>query len=190
MEGRFLDGATAAELDASAQQAAAGGIDVVLLSAGPLGDPITLAAALSATTTDLLLGVRTSLAEEPHRHPTVLARDMTALDLVSGGRSVLAFAPPFGPELGEAIELCRDMWRNGIAASDGPYYPVAGAINRPRPDEDGGPLLALDLTDRAAVHFHGPFDAELLAPLDLVLVADADHLTVELPEGVVVCVMR
>lgn len=147
MEARFLDETTVDALKIAASRAAAEGMSAVFLTTGPLGDAITLAGALSATTPTIRLGIRTDLSTEPHRHPTVLGRDMTALDLVSGGRALLAFAPPFGDAVAEAIDLCRAMWRQGIAASEGPLYPVAGAINRPRPRQEGGPPIALDLTD-------------------------------------------
>ena len=94
-----------------------------------------------------LLGVCVGLDGAERRHPTVLARDMTSLDLLCNGRSLLCFAPPFGPAHLEAIALCRQMWEAGTAASDGPIYPVPGAVNRPRPAAEHSPRLALDLTD-------------------------------------------
>ena len=42
----------------------------------------------------ILLGVRVDLGTQPHRHPTILAREMTTFDRVSGGRAMLAFTPP------------------------------------------------------------------------------------------------
>ncbi|MGP0032452.1 MAG: hypothetical protein ACLPVF_18370 [Acidimicrobiales bacterium] len=166
MEGRFLDEPSVADLRAATARAAADGMGAVFLTTGPLGDAITLAAALGAGTPALLLGIRTDLTTTPHRHPTVLAREMTALDLVTRGRTVLAFMPPLGDEVAEAIALCREMWRRGIAASDGPRYPVPGAVNRPRPHRDGGPRIALDLTDGS------PADRALVEAADLLLVRD------------------
>ena len=117
-------------------------MSAVFVTTGPLGDAATLAAGLSTTTSTIQLGIRTNLSTEPHRHPTVLAREMTTFDLISGGRSLLAFTPPFSDGVIEAIALCRAMWRDGVAASDGPTYPVAGAINRPQPRRPGGPPIA------------------------------------------------
>ena len=97
---------------------------------------------------DVLLGVRIDLGAEPHRHPTVLAREMTTFDRVSGGRAVLAFTGPFTEATVEAVALCRAMWTDGVAVGTGPHYPVAGAINRPLPERPGGPPIALDLTER------------------------------------------
>jgi alkanesulfonate monooxygenase SsuD/methylene tetrahydromethanopterin reductase-like flavin-dependent oxidoreductase (luciferase family) len=173
VQGRFLREPTVERLVAAATRAAANGIDAVFLTKGPLGDAITLAASLATISPKLLLGIRVNLATEPHPHPTVLARDMTTLDLICGGRSLLAFTPPFADadaDAGaviEAIALCRAMWREGIAASEGPHYPVAGAINRPRPAQPGGPRIALDATNDAAPT---QLTAAILAAADILLV--------------------
>jgi alkanesulfonate monooxygenase SsuD/methylene tetrahydromethanopterin reductase-like flavin-dependent oxidoreductase (luciferase family) len=169
VQGRFLREPTVERLVAAATRAAADGIDAVFLTNGPLGDAITLAASLATISPKLLLGIRVNLAMEPHPHPTVLARDMTTLDLICGGRSLLAFTPPFADAgvVIEAIALCRAMWREGIATSDGPHYPVASAINRPRPAQPGGPRVALDATNDAAPT---QLTAALLAAADILLV--------------------
>jgi alkanesulfonate monooxygenase SsuD/methylene tetrahydromethanopterin reductase-like flavin-dependent oxidoreductase (luciferase family) len=151
VEGRFLQAPDVMALRVAAQQAEAEGADAVFLTDGPLGDAVVLAAGLSAATSRVLLGVRVGPTAEAHRHPTVLAREMTTLDLLCGGRAVLSFSAPFTDAVVEAVALCRAMWTEGIAAGEGPHYPVAGAINRPRPVGPGSPLIALDLTDGAAV---------------------------------------
>jgi len=92
-----------------------------------------------------LLGVRLGLSADG-RHPALIVRDLTSLDLVCGGRSVLCFTPPFDDRLAEAIALCRAMWRDGEAESEGPHFPVEHAVSLPRPAGAGSPLIALDLT--------------------------------------------
>ena len=121
-----------AGLRAEATRAQAQGAAAVFLSDGPLGDPFVVAAGLAPVLSGLLLGARTSLTPEG-RHPAMLAREVTSLDLVCGGRSVLCFVPPFTDALPEAIELCRAMWRPGVVDSDGPSFPVHAAASRPRP---------------------------------------------------------
>ncbi len=79
----------------------------------------------------------------------MLAREITTLDLVSQGRSLLAFRAPFDHATAQAVLLCRGMWREGTAVSDGPHYRVAGAVNRPGPHRSEGPPIALDLTEGA-----------------------------------------
>jgi alkanesulfonate monooxygenase SsuD/methylene tetrahydromethanopterin reductase-like flavin-dependent oxidoreductase (luciferase family) len=177
VEGRFLNETSVDALRAAAQRAQDDGLDAVFLSTGPLGDASTLAAALSALTSDIRLGVRCDLRS----HPTVVAREMTALDHVSRGRALLAFTGPFYGATAEAITLCRDMWRVGSGIGVGPHYQVPGAVNRPGPFTAGGPPIALDTTDGTAVP---PY---LLARCDLVLVAAGSPLPGGLPLGVDVC---
>ncbi len=145
MDARFLQAGDLAGLRAEATRAAAEGAAAVFLREGPLGDPIVLAAGLGPVVPGLLLGARISLTPAG-RHPAMLARDATSLDLVCGGRSVLCFAPPFTDELPEAVALCRALWRAGEVVSEGPSFPVHAAANRPRPLTAGSPLVALDLT--------------------------------------------
>ena len=147
MEGRLLQADDVAGLRAQALQAAGAGTGALFLRAGPLGDPLVLLAGLSASVPRVLLGARLGLTEDG-RHPALLARDVTSLDLVCDGRSVVCFTPPFDDRLAEAVALCRALWRDGRADGGGPYFPVLGAVNRPRP-EGPGPLVALDLTGGA-----------------------------------------
>jgi alkanesulfonate monooxygenase SsuD/methylene tetrahydromethanopterin reductase-like flavin-dependent oxidoreductase (luciferase family) len=189
VEGLFLDAPDIDALFAGAEQARREGVDAVFVTDGPLGDAIVLAAGLvaglatrsAAATPDLLVGVRTSFGPQPHRHPTILAREMTTLDHVTGGRVLLALGGPFTDATFEAIVLCREMWSLGIGVSEGPHFPVVGAINRPLPKRQGGPLLALDLT--------GGWEPDLahLGACDLVLVPARGAPPDALPPGVVVC---
>jgi alkanesulfonate monooxygenase SsuD/methylene tetrahydromethanopterin reductase-like flavin-dependent oxidoreductase (luciferase family) len=146
---RVLQAADVAGLRAEALRAAQEGMEAVLVGEGPLGDPFVLLASLSDAVPGVWLGARVVLDDEG-RHPALLAREITSLDLVCGGRTLLCFAPPFGEGLGEAMGLCRAMWRDGTATSDGPVYPVANAVNRPKPAGQGSPLIALDLTEPGA----------------------------------------
>jgi alkanesulfonate monooxygenase SsuD/methylene tetrahydromethanopterin reductase-like flavin-dependent oxidoreductase (luciferase family) len=162
VEGRFLQAAGVAELRSACQRAVAGGAGAVFVRDGPLGDAVVLAAGLRAGP-DLLLGVCTTLGAGAHRHPTVLAREMTTLDHLCGGRSILVFGPPHDDAAREAVLVCRAMFREGIAVSEGPHYPVPGAVNRPGPPTVESPRLALDLTDGSEA------DPALIELVDLVL---------------------
>jgi alkanesulfonate monooxygenase SsuD/methylene tetrahydromethanopterin reductase-like flavin-dependent oxidoreductase (luciferase family) len=142
---RVLQAETWAALRTEAVEAKERGAEAVLVGAGPLGDPFVLLAGLSDVLSGMTLAARVVLGEDG-RHPTLLAREATSLDLVHGGRTVLCFGPPFGEGLDEAMTICRAMWRDGVATNEGPVYPVAGAVNRPAPAGEGSPLLALDLT--------------------------------------------
>jgi alkanesulfonate monooxygenase SsuD/methylene tetrahydromethanopterin reductase-like flavin-dependent oxidoreductase (luciferase family) len=146
---RFLEAKDVASLRADAVRATEEGITAVMLGPGPLGDPFVLLAGLNDAVPGLTLAARIVLGEDG-RHPTLLAREATSLDLVDGGRTMLCFGPPFGEGLDEAIGICRAMWREGTATSEGPVYPVADALNRPGPAGEGSPLIALDLTGPGA----------------------------------------
>jgi alkanesulfonate monooxygenase SsuD/methylene tetrahydromethanopterin reductase-like flavin-dependent oxidoreductase (luciferase family) len=181
VEGRFLTQQTVEALRAAAGAAEADGMDAVFLADGPLGDAITLAAALGSSTSMLLLGVRIDLAGEAHRHPTLLGREMSTFDLIVGGRALLALVGPFSGATDEAIGICRDMWRQGTATSEGPFYPVPGAVNRPEPFRAGGPPIALDLSDGARP------EQATLELVDLVLVSGLVPPPPDLPAHVSVC---
>jgi Luciferase-like monooxygenase len=181
VEGLFLDEPAVPALRASAARSDAAGVDVVFLADGPLGDAVVLAAALGVWTTRALLGVRVSLGSQPHRHPAVLAREMTTLDIVVGARSVLAFMVPYTDAVSEAIVLCKKMWSDGVAVGMGPLYPVAGAVNRPGPRRPGGPPIALDLTTGVVP------PPSLIDLCDLVLLPGDRPPPVDLPLGVEVC---
>jgi alkanesulfonate monooxygenase SsuD/methylene tetrahydromethanopterin reductase-like flavin-dependent oxidoreductase (luciferase family) len=146
---RFLQARDVAALRAEAVQAMEEGIEAVVMGPGPLGDPFVLLAGLSDAVPGLTLVARIVVGEDG-RHPTLLAREATSLDLVDGGRTVLCLGPPFGAGLDEAIGICRAMWREGTAKSEGPVYPVGDALNRPGPAGEGSPLIALDLTGPGA----------------------------------------
>ena len=150
MDGRFLQANDTAGLRAEASRAEAEGAAAVFLRAGELGDPIVQAAGLAPDVPRLLLGARIGL-DRRERHPAMLAREITSLDLICGGRSVLCFAPPFADSLEEAIAVCRALWRSGEAVCDGPQYPVRAAPNRSRPLDETGPLIALDLSSGEGV---------------------------------------
>lgn len=188
VEGLFLSDPDVHALRACAARAYDDGVDVVFLADGHLGDAIVLAAGLAVGVPELLFGIRQSLGPVPHRHPTILAREMTTLDLVTGGRVMLAFTGPFTKAVvtatSEAVTLCRDMWRKGIGVSEGPRYPAPGAVNRPLPQRPGGPPIALDLTDGSVPH------SALLGACDLVLVPVDASPPDDLPPGVDVCWIR
>ena len=144
VDARFVDGLDAAELRREALRAEADGAAAVLVRPGPLGDPVVLAAGLCSVVRRALLGACVPL-RAGGRHPALVARELTSLDHVCGGRSVLCCSPPFDAALVEALTLCRAMWREGHAANDGPVFPVPGARHRPRPLDANGPTVALDL---------------------------------------------
>ena len=92
-----------------------------------------------------------------YRHPGLLAKTVTTLDVLSGGRAELGLGAawyerehlglgvPFPPvaerfeRLEEALQICQQMWSENNGAYDGKYYHLTETlcspppISRPRP---------------------------------------------------------
>jgi alkanesulfonate monooxygenase SsuD/methylene tetrahydromethanopterin reductase-like flavin-dependent oxidoreductase (luciferase family) len=161
MDGRFLEALDVETLTAQALEAEAAGVEAVFVSESPLGDPVVLASGLSIAVRRPLIGIRTTVTVDG-RHPAILARELTCLDLVCGGRAVLCLRPPFIDGLAEVMTICRRLWREGSATGRLGPFRVDGAVNRPR-GSGSSPLLALDLTQS------GQLDAALAAASDLLI---------------------
>ncbi|BCB91102.1 LLM class F420-dependent oxidoreductase [Phytohabitans suffuscus] len=86
-----------------------------------------------------------------YRHPGLLAKTVTTLDVLSGGRAMLGIGAawyerehrglgvPFPPlaerfeRLEEALRICLQMWSGDDGAYAGRHYALAETLNRPRP---------------------------------------------------------
>jgi F420-dependent oxidoreductase-like protein len=86
-----------------------------------------------------------------YRHPGVLAKTVSTLDVLSGGRAVLGIGAawyerehlglgvPFPPvaerfeRLEEAIQICLQMWSGKAAPYQGKHYQLAETIDSPGP---------------------------------------------------------
>ena len=114
----------------------------------------TLLGALAARTTSVRLG--TLVTGVTYRLPSILAKVVTTLDVISGGRAFLgigaawfdvehhALGVPFPPvaerfeRLEEAIQICQAMFRDERPTIEGRHYQVRDAINSPAPLQAGG----------------------------------------------------
>ncbi|HEY2430709.1 MAG TPA: LLM class F420-dependent oxidoreductase [Acidimicrobiales bacterium] len=123
----------------------------------PMLESYTLLGALAARTTTARLG--TLVTGVTYRNPAILAKQVTALDVISRGRAVLGIGaawfeaehaalgvafPPVGERmdrLEEALQICRAMFRDERPTFKGRYYEVDGAINHPAPVQAGGPPI-------------------------------------------------
>ncbi len=122
------------------------GIGALWLAERPDGlDPVPLLGALSVRTSMLGLGlmVRPALG----RHPSIVARDVTALDQLSGGRAAVGLVgegedPMDVARLGEAAGLVARLLREVEVTAAGRFYEVAGLTLRPRPVRPEGPPVA------------------------------------------------
>jgi F420-dependent oxidoreductase-like protein len=148
-----------------AKEADASGFDTVLVmdhfyQLPGLGNPdeymiecYTLLAGLARETTSVRLG--SLVTGNTYRYPAVLAKTVTALDVVSAGRALLgigagwyelehnAFGIPFGTftdrfeKLEEALQIILPMLRGERPSFAGKHYQVKDAINEPPP---AGPI--------------------------------------------------
>src|SRR3974390_63322 len=94
-------------------------------------DPVTLAGALCGVTTRMTLGVVSGVGAD-NRNPSVLARDVTAVDVLSSGRTALMLEGD-AASAAEAAHVCRLLFAGGEAHHDGLRFHLDGAVNRPPP---------------------------------------------------------
>ncbi len=113
-----------------------------------LFEAYSLLGALATRTTSLGLGV---IPRGPTvRLPSMVAKIVTGVDVISHGRAVLSLGidPGEGPDgirrLGEELAVCRALLTEEAPSYDGRFYRLDHAPNRPRPVRTGGiPLLVV-----------------------------------------------
>ena len=115
----------------------------------PMFECYTMLAALAQHTESVRLSAL--VTGNTYRHPTLLAKSITALDHVSGGRATLgigcgwfelehnSLGYPFGTfterfeKLEEALQIIIPMLRGETVSLDGDHYSVTDAVNVPAP---------------------------------------------------------
>ena len=115
----------------------------------PIPEAYTTLAAIAARTSRLEL--LTLVAGVVYHNPAKLAKQVTTIDLISGGRAILGIGgawfeqeadaygfdfPPIGERLSrleDAVRICRAMFDAPCSTVEGRYYRVEGAFNVPRP---------------------------------------------------------
>jgi F420-dependent oxidoreductase-like protein len=123
----------------------------------PILEAYTLLGGLAARTERVKLG--TLVTGVTYRNPAHLAKIVTTLDIISGGRAVLgigaawyeeehdAFGFDFAPvsermhRLEQAVQICRAMFTEDSPSFSGVHYKIEGAKNLPRPLQPGGPKI-------------------------------------------------
>ena len=139
-------------------------VDPRLPRGGPGLEALTVLAALAHHVPGKWLGI--AVLSATFRHPAVLAKQLTVLDHVTGGRVMVGLGAgwhdaehvPFGipfPPIAErfdrfesAIGVLRAMFSDAARGLPGvdrpdPFYPLAGATNEPGTLRPGGPQLWL-----------------------------------------------
>jgi F420-dependent oxidoreductase-like protein len=155
-----------AELAKAAENAGFGLVTVMdhlyqIAGVGPETDPMleawTTLGALAARTTTVRLG--TLVTGVTYRNPAMLAKMVTTLDTVSGGRAILGLGAAWNEDehrgygfefppvkermdrLDEALTICRAMFSEERPSFEGRYYKIDRALNSPRPIQPGGPKI-------------------------------------------------
>jgi F420-dependent oxidoreductase-like protein len=123
----------------------------------PMLDSYTLLGALAARTERVRLGAM--VTGVTYRNPAHLAKIVTTLDVISGGRAILGIGgawydveheglgfefPPVGERLDrleEALQICRAMFTEEAPSFEGRHYRIHEAHNVPRPVKSGGPPI-------------------------------------------------
>src|SRR4029077_9275066 len=116
----------------------------------PILEALMALSHLAAVTSRVTLGTKVLVL--PQRHPTLVAKQVSTLDTLSGGRVRLgvgvgwqeseyeALGEDFrtrGARMDEAIRLLRAYWRDEQGDFDGPHYPVPALSMEPKPPQGG-----------------------------------------------------
>ena len=117
-------------------------------------EPFSSLAALAARTGSVTLGTKVACAA--FRHPGLLAKLGTTLDVVSGGRFVLgigagwhrpefeAFGFPFDRRVSrmrEVVDIVKKLWTQSVTNYDGEFYQIRGAVSLPKPVQKPHPPI-------------------------------------------------
>lgn len=157
---RITEVATAAEQsgfdslwlpDHALQNRLGGGTDA------PMFEAYTLLGALAVTTRRSRLAALVSPVT--FRHPSLLAKIIATLDVISGGRAVLGIGAAWDTgehtaygidfpdiaerqdRLEEAVQICRSMLTRDTTSFTGKHYQVTDAHNVPRPLQASVPIM-------------------------------------------------
>ncbi|RLV50675.1 LLM class F420-dependent oxidoreductase [Nocardioides mangrovicus] len=125
----------------------------------PMLEGYTSLGYLAALTSRIELGLL--VTGVTYRHPGLLAKVVTTLDVLSGGRAVLGIGAawyerehqglgvPFPPtaerfeRLEEALRICRQMWSEDDGPFEGEHYRLAETVCVPAPARPGGPRVLI-----------------------------------------------
>jgi F420-dependent oxidoreductase-like protein len=116
-------------------------------------------AALARETNRVRLG--TLVTGVTYRNPAMLAKEVTTLDTISGGRAILGIGaawndvehegygydfPPVGQRmdrLEEALAIIKAMFTEDRPSFHGTHYQIERALNVPKPVQPGGPPILI-----------------------------------------------
>jgi len=115
--------------------------------------------ALAARTSKVRLGAM--VGGMTYRNPAFLAKTVTCLDVISGGRAIwgigagwfeqehIGYGYDFGTftdrfeKLEEGVQIAKSMFVNDTTTFDGKWFHVKDALNVPKPIQAGGPPVLI-----------------------------------------------
>jgi probable F420-dependent oxidoreductase len=131
----------------------------------PTFDAVTTMAALAARTSHIRIGSAIILL--PLRPPAAVAKAVSTLDLISGGRITLGvgvggeYPKEFevcgipvherGGRTNEAIEVLRALWTQDTTSYHGKYFQFTDVSMHPKPHQVGGPPIIIGGRSDAAL---------------------------------------
>src|ERR1044071_9803082 len=132
-------------------------------AAMPILEALMTLSYIAAVTSRVTLG--TEVLVLPQRQPTLVAKQVSTLDTLSGGRVRLgvgvgwqeseyeALGEPFGtrgPRMDEAIRLMRAYWSDAEVTVPSPHYPTVSMAMEPKPPQGARlPLWIAGLSEAA-----------------------------------------
>lgn len=123
----------------------------------PMLEAYSTLAGIAARTSRIRVGAL--VTGVTYRNPALLAKTVTTLDVISGGRAILGIGAAWNeaehrgygfdfPRVGErmdrldeALTICRRMFTEDRPSFEGRFYRIDAALNQPRPIQAGGPPI-------------------------------------------------
>ena len=133
-------------------------MEMMATSEDPMLEGYTSLGFLAGQTSTMTLGLL--VTGVTYRHPGLLAKIVTTLDVLSGGRAQLGIGAawyerehrglgvPFPPlaerfeRLEETLQICLQMWSDDDGPYEGRHYQLAETICSPPPDQLAAPTRA------------------------------------------------
>ena len=125
----------------------------------PMLEAYSTLAGIAARTSRIRVGAM--VTGVTYRNPALLAKTVTTLDVISGGRAILGLGAAWNesehdgygfdfPRVGErmdrleeALTICHQMFTEERPTFAGRFYRIENALNRPRPVQAGGPQILI-----------------------------------------------
>jgi probable F420-dependent oxidoreductase len=126
-------------------------------------EAVVALAHLAAVTTRVKLGLGVIIL--PQRQPVLLAKQLTSLDVLSGGRLIAGFGVGYlekelgalgsalserGARTDESLAAMRALWDEPVPSFEGRFVSFGGVLQRPRPDQRPHPPIVIGGESAAA----------------------------------------